>query len=284
MPIPTRPIPVHPRHHHHHHNQNRSNSNKPGSGSSVPKKYLQNSLDWRSEIALLNELGSKSVPSSTSHQHIQTKLSGLGVKLIQKKDIKLSDQVNEQDVKGKRDVNLEDLIEDCKGKREKRATTATTLGFDFIPNPTILTLPDTIEDDSSSLSLNRKSSLLSTSKSTPTPNNTANLNHLKNQVESPLQNTPVTPGLIAQADSPISADEEEEEDEDDWEYVPSVSKKKDNNIEGDEEDDMIILGELELEDNNDHNEVLNATKEIKGGKNNHIKGTRTSYAGILGTA
>lgn len=59
------------------------------------------------------------------------------------------------------EVSLEGLIAQSKGKREKRskscsssacrarlisaATTATTLGFDFVPNPTVVALPDSVD-------------------------------------------------------------------------------------------------------------------------------------------
>ena len=99
MPIPPRPIPA----------SNRpSTSTRMRPGSSVPRKSLQSldKLDWRSEISLLNDTHSRSLPPSS------------GVKVV--------DQIKEQTAKateannGAVEVGIEGLIEEGKGKREKR--------------------------------------------------------------------------------------------------------------------------------------------------------------------
>ncbi|OCF61202.1 hypothetical protein L486_00848 [Kwoniella mangroviensis CBS 10435] len=262
MPIPPRPIPVHhPRHPHH------SRQTRPKPGSSVPRKsgITSSSLEWRAEIALLNELGPKSVPLPL---HLSGNGNGnsKGVKMVNKKDNESEKDVKEGEMVGRREVGLRELIDDGRGKREKRATTATTLGFDFIPNPTILTLPDI--DADSSFNKKKSSSLLTISKSSPIgPSST------------PLENTPLTPGLLPQPSSspePEPGPELEDEDqEDDWEYIPSLSSQR-NVVDNEDDHDIIILGELELEDDGD----LKGCNSKMGTKDNGIK--NLSYADILG--
>ncbi|WWD03558.1 hypothetical protein V865_001612 [Kwoniella europaea PYCC6329] len=259
MPIPPRPIPVHhPRHPHH------ARQTKPKPGSSVPRKsgITSSSLEWRAEIALLNELGPKSVPLPL---HLSGNGNSKGVKMIHKKDNENEKDTNDGEMGGRREVGLRELIDDGRGKREKRATTATTLGFDFIPNPTILTLPDT--DSSPSPNGKKSSSLLTISKSSPI-----------GPSSSPLENTPLTPGLLPQpSSSPEPGPELEDEDqEDDWEYIPSLSSQR-NVVDNDDDHDIIILGELELEDDVDHREC----NSKMGKKAIDIK-KKISYADVLG--
>ncbi|WVW86080.1 hypothetical protein I302_108119 [Kwoniella bestiolae CBS 10118] len=251
MPIPPRPIPVHhPRHSHHRQGM------KPG--SSVPRKSgitsCSSSLEWRAEIALLNELGPKSVPLHLTG-------TAKGVKMVDTKS-KSKDREMEERGEGKMEVGLRELIDDGRGKREKRATTATTLGFDFIPNPTILTLPDDAP------AIQDKKSLLTISKSIPT--------HVQD-ASTPLENTPITPGLLPRPSSSLDPEAEEEDDED-WEHVPSLTREEGERVDEDEHD-IIILGELELDDVDD-SIIKDGDAQAIATKGN---GQKISYAGILGT-
>ncbi|WVF73109.1 hypothetical protein IAT40_007928 [Kwoniella sp. CBS 6097] len=266
MPIPPRPIPTHPRHRHHQQQRPRpspsaspalSSSPSPASASVVPRKLgaigTSSSLDWRAEITLLNELDrARSVPREGS---------GSGI--------------NEDE--RKIEVGLEGLIEESRGKREKRATTATTLGFDFIPNPSIVALPDEDTDINVGAGANCQKgkslpkSLLSATKTMPNSTSRFKPVALANSSSPPVlplfgpSGTPATPGLIPQqAQSPS-----EEDEEDDWEllHIPSISQSGHRRVQNvdidreedsygedggdedaEEEEDVIILGEMELED------------------------------------
>ncbi|WVR07767.1 hypothetical protein IAU60_004810 [Kwoniella sp. DSM 27419] len=270
MPIPPRPIPTHPR-------------QRPG--AAVPRKSLpSSSLDWRSEVALLAEIGSRSVPSRIASP-------SSGIKIIDRAQLgqakaKAKDQ-DEATGAGSREVALDRLIEDGKGKRAKRATTATTLGFDFIANPTILALPDDTPVYTASAGMSTPSSLLSSSKALPA----AIPAHLKTTVTqptlgaspgSPLANTPVTPGLIAQAHSSVVPEESED---DDWEHIPALGEEDHSDTRSgapEEEEDVIVLGELELEDELDRLTIEQKVDDARiGGKALSNRG-RGSYAAALG--
>ena len=126
------------------------------------------------------------------------------------------------------------------------ATTATSLGFDFITNPSIVALP---EYSTSAINVKPK---LSLSNATP------------------LAATPNTPALIPT--------QPEEEEDDDWDHITEFQETKGSPMsKGDEDDgDIIILGEMELE------EVVAEKKDLKGkgGKSQKEK----TYAAVVRTA
>ncbi|WVQ84327.1 hypothetical protein IAT38_006479 [Cryptococcus sp. DSM 104549] len=247
MPIPPRPIPTRPT----------QRQRAPRPGSSVPRKSLpttQQHLDWRAEVALLGEVGARSVPGRLGGLR-----GGKGVSPVGSPggspgggEAHGQGQGQGQDdgVKGRREVGLEGLIADGRGKREKRTTTATTLGFDFIPNPSVLALPDDPTPAPTGTPKGKgTSSLLTASKSTPSSATRAATPN--------LAGTPTTPALLA---SPSSGSETEPESDsgadefDDWEHIPSVSvsshgeRGRDENVDSDGEEDVIVLGEMDLEE------------------------------------
>jgi hypothetical protein len=126
------------------------------------------------------------------------------------------------------------------------ATTATSLGFDFIPNPSIMALPEY-----PSSAINVKSKL--------TPSNAT-----------PLAATPNTPALIPT---------QPEEEDDDWDHITEFQETKGAAPKGDEDDgDIIILGEIELEE-----VVAVKDKSDVKGKGGKLKKEKT-YAGAVRTA
>jgi len=154
------------------------------------------------------------------------------------------------------------------------ATTATLLGFDFVANPTITTLPDS--PSSSSLASALPSLPFQASDGIPG-----------------LASTPLTPGLDLEA--------ELYEDDNEWERISSCSEGEGERERGrdDAEDDMIVLGELELEDAVDEAELASVSiqsacylglKEGSGGKTKKGRSGQTgkekrgmlSYAAMLG--
>ena len=195
------------------------------------------------------------------------------------------------------------------------ATTATTLGFDFIPNPSIMTLPDTTTTTTTLPCRNRveprggsiqpRSSLLTTSKSHLSTVKTIN----SKGVASPtLSNTPSTPALL-----PARVTGTEDDDDEDWEHVsPLDDADIDNDIhsgsngvvsddreevDSQGEEDVIVLGELELEDESDQVDnrraEKHAAKVVVGVSGDKVtsgilqggKATRgVSYAAVLGGA
>ncbi|ORY26700.1 hypothetical protein BCR39DRAFT_252116 [Naematelia encephala] len=201
MPIPPRPIPSRP--------NAAPRSSRPG--TSVPRKSaLSTCSDWRAEIALLPH-APKSLPSSHG-----VKLTSTLAKSLPK----------DESGPPRREVDLQGLVLDGKGKREKRATTATSLGFDFISTPQILTLPDTAPSFNINTNTNTNANanantITSTPKASPTISPSISLSA-----------TPTTPGLL-----PVIQAEADEED--DWERIEELE---------DDDGDMIVLGELELED------------------------------------
>jgi hypothetical protein len=124
------------------------------------------------------------------------------------------------------------------------ATTATSLGFDFIPNPSIMALPEY-----------------------PTPAISFK-NKLSTSTPSPLANTPNTPALIPT--------QPEEEEDDDWDHITEFQERKGTEVEEDD-GDIIVLGEIELEE-----VVIEEIKEKDKGKSGK-KGGKT-YAAVAGTA
>ena len=127
------------------------------------------------------------------------------------------------------------------------ATTATSLGFDFIPNPSIMALP---EYPSSAINVKSK---LSPSNATP------------------LAATPNTPALIPT--------QPEEEEDDDWDHITEFQENKRAAVEGNEDDgDIIILGEIELEE-----VVAVKDKSNVDGSGGNVKKEKT-YAGAVRTA
>jgi hypothetical protein len=129
------------------------------------------------------------------------------------------------------------------------ATTATSLGFDFIPNPSIMVLPDTMP--AAAIAMKHK---LATSSNTP----------------SPLSATPNTPALI-----PTQQDRDvDEEEDDDWDHITELNESK---CEPDGDDgDIIVLGDIELEG---HEEEVEKGKKMSMGE----KRDKT-YAAVLGNA
>ena len=125
------------------------------------------------------------------------------------------------------------------------ATTATSLGFDFITNPSIVALP---EYPTSAINVKPKLSLSSAT---------------------PLAATPNTPALIPT--------QPEEEEDDDWDHITEFQESKGSAMsKGDEDDgDIIILGEMELE------EVVAEKRDAKG-KGGKSKKDKT-YAAVVGT-
>ena len=93
MPIPPRPIPT---------------SHRVRPGNSVPRKCFASldKVDWRSEISILNDY-SRSLPAGPSSIRLEKSLP--------------KPSANQKEV-AKREVDLEGLIADNYGKREKRGT------------------------------------------------------------------------------------------------------------------------------------------------------------------
>ncbi|WWC71913.1 uncharacterized protein I206_105872 [Kwoniella pini CBS 10737] len=278
MPIPTRPISVnhHPRH-------NKQKQLKPG--YSVPRKStksLSNSLDWKNEIENFNSnSNSNSLPELKGRNRLINIINNNNDNVIQFEEF---ENKNNEIIKSKREVCLNELIKDGKGKREKRVTTATSLGFDFIPNNIILTLPNSCDQSISNLT-----SLLNKSK-------VKSISQLKD-------NDDLTTCLKETQFSILSNSEPEDEDEidfdlNDWEFIPSLNNNKNNNnnnfIEEDDnlnsegEEDVIILGELELDDYDDDDIVVDDdvnSKFVKpifnSSKTKKLKKDKISYADIL---
>ena len=225
MPIPPRPIP---------------NASRARPGSSVPRKSLASldKLDWRSEVSILNDYP-RSLPTSGPS----------GVRLEKSLPTPLVGKTVQ------REVELEGLIADNMGKREKRTTTATTLGFDFIPNPSILALPDIPAPR-----ITTPESLLSTTKHIPGAFPT------KGRTSPALSTTPATPALI-----PHRPQQDDEDDLDEWEHIdalalrePSDGEERDR-ADSQSEEDVIVLGELELEDEFDMVDARRAKRHAAKG-------------------
>jgi hypothetical protein len=90
----------------------------------------------------------------------------------------------------------------------------------------------------------------------------------------PLAATPNTPALI-----PTQPQEEEEDD--DWDHITEFQETKGAAVKGDEDDgDIIILGEIELEEVVNVKDKNNSKGKGKGGK---LKREKT-YAGAVGPA
>ncbi|TYJ57072.1 hypothetical protein B9479_002173 [Cryptococcus floricola] len=261
MPIPPRPIPNHrhrapPR-------PSPSSTNRPG--SNVPRKSLPSSSsafcsgsgEWRAEMALLPELRASSAggrfgalsPTATATAGPSSATAGgalirEGGRPSPSSSPLGEGQVHERD--GRREVPLERLINDGRGKREKRATTAATLGFDFVPNPSVIALPE-MEDEA-------KPGLLTSTKSTA-PAALAP----PDRASPALSATPTTPALFSTHllhPDASSDSESESEGEDDWEHVSMFGRaedeegdeERDENVDSDGEEDVIVLGEMEMEE------------------------------------
>lgn len=140
------------------------------------------------------------------------------------------------------------------------ATMATTLGFDFIANPTITAISDT------PCSASTASSLPACDKPLKTISTTT------------LSIAPRTPGLEPAA--------EQDDDDDEWEHISSCSEGERRRNEG--EEDMIVLGELELDDAVDHVETTGVVREGKLERSGKEKAgkekRRLTYAAMLGKA
>lgn len=136
------------------------------------------------------------------------------------------------------------------------ATTATSLGFDFIPNPSIVALPDHDPIPKSSLSMNNNSSFRSS--------------HAHAHAQSPS-----TPALVPTTVNEQEVEDEDVDEDDDWEHISRAGEQERDQRRDDEGDegDMIFLGELELEDR-----VVDTTK----GKHVVVKGGK-SYAAAAGS-
>lgn len=125
------------------------------------------------------------------------------------------------------------------------ATIATSLDFDFIPNPSILALPDSTSSSRSSSSL---------------PNRP---HHPK--LNRSLASTPNTPSLLAQQ----QGDEEDSDELSDWEHVPRG--KSDEDAGSESEEDVIVLGELELEDEFERLDVKREERRDKRGRRESLR-------------
>ncbi|WVR00285.1 hypothetical protein IAU59_007428 [Kwoniella sp. CBS 9459] len=329
MPIPPRPIPTHSRHRQRPRPSISPASSSPSttgpastatapasaSASALSRKKMTSgpsSLDWRAEITLLNELDrARSVPVNATRN----------VQMISHNQLLTVDnaRLRQPKVGGdgsggseRMEVGLQGLIEEGRGKREKRATTATTLGFDFIANPSIVALPDTADHvdvctGHSSTKTTPKSSatigksLLSTTKSTLPPVTTARAANATGQPSPTLSaslpisvsGTPGTPGLVPRQSSSSPSEEEEEEDgdgDDDWEllHIPSVSqsgtaRRLDKSISigqrelqnDEDEDDVIVLGEMELEDEVERLIIEETTDRSQKSRKDVLTNTKT---------
>ncbi|WVQ73054.1 hypothetical protein IAR50_002617 [Cryptococcus sp. DSM 104548] len=270
MPIPPRPIP----NHRHRAPPRPSTSNRPG--SNVPRKSLPSasafcsgsSGEWRAEMALLPELRASSAGAGGRFGALSPSAApsgtpgGRGGALIReggRQSPFLSPGEGEsRETDGRREVSLEKLIDDGRGKREKRATTAATLGFDFIPNPSVIALPDN-EGEAGKV----KPGLLTSTKSSalaPAPASAASASPA-------LSATPTTPALFPTPlhPDPLSASlsaSDSESEEDDWEHVSMFGRaeeedeegeregegERDENVDSDGEEDVIVLGEMEMEE------------------------------------
>jgi hypothetical protein len=140
------------------------------------------------------------------------------------------------------------------GEAEMIATTATSLGFDFIPNPTIMALPD----------------------------NPPSSTHGKCLSTTPLGVTPNTPALIPTHSNDADVDGDNEDD--DWEHITDFDDQKVEQKEDKVVDDgeIIILGEMDLGDHAHATVNGNGLGQVQGkGK----KGMRKdkSYAAVVGT-
>lgn len=116
------------------------------------------------------------------------------------------------------------------------ATTATALGFDFVSNPTVIALPDAAPTAAK-------------------PTIAGRVEH-RGRASPTLTNTPSTPGLLATRRSPLGrsgSEDDMEDDDDDWEHINTLddTNLREEQLEDDgsqSEEDVIVLGELELED------------------------------------
>ena len=183
------------------------------------------------------------------------------------------------------DVDLQGLIESGKGKREKRGksfpllvvpsvgrrghaliqvTTATSLGFDFVANPTTIVLPETTEEEAASSKFSMRAE------------------------------TPSTPALVPSLGAGINdnideeedgEEEDEEEMDDEWEHVSYAGLGLTREEQEEEDDAVVVFGELELEDEVDVEKVpedLVGGKKLPGAKSvGKGSGKGVSYAAAL---
>jgi hypothetical protein len=100
MPVPPRPIPAR-------NNRSTTRSTQPRPGTSVPRKSAVSyeKSDWRDEISLL--AGADRARSLPGHSCVKL-VSGI------------RDEPVVEAVKGRREVDVDGLIADGKGRREKR--------------------------------------------------------------------------------------------------------------------------------------------------------------------
>ncbi|ODN81567.1 hypothetical protein L202_01982 [Cryptococcus amylolentus CBS 6039] len=281
MPIPPRPIP---NHRHRAPRPSTSSTNRPG--SNVPRKSLPSSSsafcsgsgEWRAEMALLPELRASSAggrfgalsPTAGPSATAGGALIREGGKPSPSSSPLGEGEVHERD--GRREVPLERLINDGRGKREKRATTAATLGFDFVPNPSVIALPE-MEGEA-------KPGLLTSTKSTAPA--------LAPDRASPaLSATPTTPALFSTHLHPDAASDSDSEGEDDWEHVSMFGRaedeegeeERDENVDSDGEEDVIVLGEMEMEEDMSRLDLASPAPTGKGKKEGKKeKRGRVSYA------
>ena len=153
------------------------------------------------------------------------------------------------------------------------ATTATTLGFDFVANPAIVALPDTPASYSSSKST---PSLLTQARAIAPANPPA-----KGRVSPALSTTPTTPALIPHTQTT------DNDDLDDWEHIdalPEAEEEDGKRSGGEVDDDLIVLGEFELEDDFNRIDIRDAPETVKSGYTLSRARRGVTYAAAVGIA
>lgn len=157
------------------------------------------------------------------------------------------------------------------------ATTATTLGFDFVTNPQVIALSEGEIPNAPDDLVPKPISLLTTTKSTSThPDPTSRA----------LSNTPTTPALLATR-SDSDGEDEDDHGDDDWEHISALSRaeqveERDENMCSDGEEDVIVLGEMEMEEDMAHLELGPKNKDDKNTKKTVVtkEEKHKSYAAV----
>lgn len=156
------------------------------------------------------------------------------------------------------------------------ATTATTLGFDFVANPHVIALSESEIPNAPDDPVPRPISLLTTTKSASAR---------PHAISSALSNSPATPALLATRPDSDGEDEDDHSD-DDWEHISALSRPeqvelRDENVCSDGEEDVIVLGEMEMEDDLAHLE-LGPKKDDKDNKKTVVtkEEKHKSYAAV----
>lgn len=101
-----------------------------------------------------------------------------------------------------------------------------------------------------------------------------------------LFNTPTTPALLATR-SDSDGEDEDDHGDDDWEHISALSRpeqveQRDENVCSDGEEDVIVLGEMEMEDDMAHLELGPIKKDGENDKKTIVtkEEKHKSYAAV----